>query len=87
MSDQVITVRCGNFFGRAGGTGINLSNNRSLITNSDGYYTVGLGKFETDVETKAVKVVPDKETDSGKPFVEGGTCTKIERAVGRESTY
>lgn len=55
---------------------INLKNNRYLRVFPFGYYTVGAGKFVGEVGD--MKIIPDTDEDSDTPFVEGGTCTKID---------
>ena len=55
---------------------INLKNNRYLHTVPFGYYTVGTPMPRG--EAGAMTLVPSTDEDSDTPYVEGGTCTKIE---------
>jgi hypothetical protein len=55
---------------------INLKNNRYLHTVPFGYYTVGTPMPRG--EAGAMTFVPSTDEDSDTPYVEGGTCTKIE---------
>lgn len=65
-------------FCQVGGEGyrINLKNNRYLHTFPFGYYTVGTPMPRG--ELGAMTFVPSTDEDSDTPYVEGGTCTKIE---------